>query len=100
MCPPFSPMLCAARYMQREVSSFLRFECFFFPLFSQSSSPLLHREHLFRVWLLGGSDMASYSKLKATCQVVLNLGLAGDYWTGIMTADKRDSWSFKVLTGP
>ncbi|PKX94848.1 choline/carnitine O-acyltransferase [Aspergillus novofumigatus IBT 16806] len=54
---------------------------------------VLRRGHLFRVSLREGDDIASYPKLKATYQAILDLSLEERLWTGILTTDNRDSWA-------
>lgn len=61
---------------------------------------VLRRGHLFRLSLLDGDDMVSYSKLKATYQAILDLSLEEKHWTGILTTDNRDSWAVVSLRWP
>jgi hypothetical protein len=61
---------------------------------------VLRRGHLFRVSLLDGDDMVSYSKLKATYQAILDLSLEEKHWKGILTTDNRDSWAIVSLGRP
>lgn len=54
---------------------------------------VLRKGHLFRVSLRDGEGLASYSKLKATYQAILDLELEEKHWTGILTTDNRTDWA-------
>lgn len=61
----------------------------------------LSRGRVFKIPLMEGSKNASYKKLKVTFEVILSMSRDDTpvLWTGILTADERNSWAkvFRLL---